>query len=84
MTAPLLLDHIDAGKLLVMPAARVKRLAKRGEIPSVRLPDGEVRFRRADLERWVEEHCSQTQASDSDLIDLAADVAADLLMAVPR
>lgn len=55
-TSPLLIDAREAGRLLDMLPARVSRLAKRGEIPSVVLPDGEVRFSPDDLREWVELH----------------------------
>ena len=53
---PLLVDAREAGRLLDMIPARAKRLARRGALPCVVLPDGEVRFLPADLESWVEEH----------------------------
>lgn len=51
-----LLTSKQAGVMLSMPACRVKRLAKRGHIPHVSLPDGEFRFDSADLRIWVELH----------------------------
>ena len=64
--APLLIDARDAGELLDMPPARVTRLAKRGLLPCIALPDGEFRYLADDLRAWVEEHRrpSSTQASD--------------------
>jgi hypothetical protein len=53
---PLLIDAFDAGRLLDMLPARVTRLAKRGIIPCVELPDGELRFLPEDLRAWVNEH----------------------------
>ena len=49
----ILIDARTAGRLLDMLPARVKRLAKRGEMPSIILPDGEVRFSEDDLRDWV-------------------------------
>lgn len=37
-----------------MLPARVLRLAKRGEIPAVLLPDGEYRFDWAELQTWID------------------------------
>lgn len=51
--APLLIDARDAAYLLGMLPARVLRLAKRGVLPSIILPDGVIRFRRMDLEEWI-------------------------------
>jgi hypothetical protein len=53
---PLLLDAEDAGRLLRMIPARVTRLAKRGQLPCVKLPDGELRYLEEDLARWVREY----------------------------
>lgn len=59
--APILIDARDAGILLSMPSPRVMRLAKRGVLPCVKLPDGELRFSRADLAEWVEQYRQPTQ-----------------------
>ncbi len=53
---PILINARDAGRLLDMILSRATRLAKCGSLPSVLLPDGEYRFRPADLEAWCEEH----------------------------
>jgi len=55
-TRPILIDCNVAGRLLDMLPARVTRLAKRGDLPCVILPDGEVRYSEDDLRSWVEEH----------------------------
>ena len=54
--APLLIDAREAGRLLDMLPARVTRLAKRGDLPCVMLPDGEARFSPDDLRDWVDQH----------------------------
>ncbi len=51
-----LLSDSEAGDILGMIPRRVARLAREGKIPSVVLPDEEVRFDEADLWLWVEEH----------------------------
>ncbi len=48
-----LLTDSEAGELLRMLPVRVVRLAKRGVIPHVALPDGELRFVAADLLNWA-------------------------------
>ena len=50
---PILIDAREAGRLLDMLPARVSRLAKRGDLPCVLLPDGEYRFLPDDLREWV-------------------------------
>ena len=57
-TRPILIDAFDAAKLLSIPAHRVARLAKRGELPCVNLPSGDVRHSEPDLRDWVQEHRS--------------------------
>jgi hypothetical protein len=52
---PILIDASEAGRLLGMLPARVTRLAKRGELPCVVLPDGELRYSEEDLREWVAE-----------------------------
>lgn len=51
-----LLSSSEAADLLRMLPARVVRLAKRGAIPCVLLPDGEIRFDVQELAAWVEQH----------------------------
>jgi hypothetical protein len=48
-----LLDDVEAGELLRMPPRRLTRLAKRGIVPTVALPDGELRYRASDLMEWA-------------------------------
>lgn len=57
-----LLDHFEAAELLSMLPPRLKRMAKRGEVPAVILPDGEIRFDPADLRDWVE-GCKTTEGT---------------------
>ena len=52
MTA--LLDEFDMAELLKLTPRQVVRLAKRGELPSVNLPGGEIRFDPDDIRQWVE------------------------------
>ena len=46
-----LLKPREVDLLLRYPAGRAARLAKKGLLPHVLLPDGELRFRERDLQR---------------------------------
>jgi len=59
-----LLTHHEAGDVLRMLPARVLRFAKSGELPHVKLPDGELRFVESDLWQWVSEHTSGTSENE--------------------
>ena len=50
-----LLTPADVDRILCYPRGRSKRLAKRGKIPHVRLPDGEIRFDADVIDRWLRE-----------------------------
>jgi hypothetical protein len=64
LAEPLLTSwHID--RLLRYPHGRSVRLARRGLIPCVKLPDGEIRFDRDIIERWLRE-CSVEGGSVND------------------
>lgn len=52
---PILLAPPDVDRMLCYPRGPSKRLAKRGQIPHVRLPDGEIRFDPEVIERWLRE-----------------------------
>jgi len=52
-TSPLL-TIFDAACVLRLPARRVKKLAKAGELPAVILPGDEVRFDEAELRAWIQ------------------------------
>jgi excisionase family DNA binding protein len=51
-----LLTDSEAADILRLTPRQVARLAKRGELPSVQLPGGEVRYDLDDLRAWVESH----------------------------
>lgn len=59
-----LLDADDAARLLAVTIRRVKALVRRGEIPHVTLPTGEVRFEPGELSRWLES-CRQPSGEAS-------------------
>lgn len=48
-----LLKPREVDLLLRYPAGRAARLAKRGLLPSIRLPDGEIRFRETDVRKII-------------------------------
>jgi len=55
----------ELDRLLRYPRGRSLRLAKAGQIPFIKLPDGEVRFDEADIERLLTsktEQKNQTKA----------------------
>ena len=52
MTTPLL-DETDVARLLGLTPRQVQKLAKRGDLPVVRLPGDELRFDPDDLRAWV-------------------------------
>jgi len=51
---PLLLDAVEAGRLLSISRTKVLDLAARGEIPSLRI-GGSVRIPRDSLQTWIAE-----------------------------
>ncbi len=52
----LLLTDAEAARLLRMLRSRLVRMARRGDVPCIILPDGDVRFRRGDLAEWIGRH----------------------------
>ena len=59
---PLLLDAIEAGKLLSVSRAKVLDLAGRGEIPSLRVGSS-VRIPRDPLTAWIAENTAPAKSS---------------------
>jgi excisionase family DNA binding protein len=53
MSDEILLTDIEAAEHLRINRARLVRLARRGVVPHILLPDNEIRFRRSDLVEWV-------------------------------
>lgn len=51
-----LLNDSEAAERLRMLPGRLVRLARKGLVPHVLLPDGELRFDPRDLDAWVEAH----------------------------
>ncbi len=58
-----LLTDTEAADILRLTPRQVLRLAGRGELPSVALPNGETRFDPDDIRRWVETRKRPTQAA---------------------
>jgi excisionase family DNA binding protein len=63
MSTTLLTDS-EAAEILRLTARQVARLARRGELPSVELPGGEVRFDPDDLRAWVESRKRPAQSTE--------------------
>jgi hypothetical protein len=66
MTDTHLLDDHEAGDILRMLPSRVSRLARRGIIPHVALPDGELRYLATDLMEWAAQHRRASDAQEAD------------------
>ena len=49
-----LLTAREVAAMLSMSPETVLRMVRRGELPAFRLPTGALRFREAELERWLE------------------------------
>jgi predicted site-specific integrase-resolvase len=48
-----LLIPIEVDRILRYKPGKAERLAKRGKLPHVRLPDGTIRFRESDVEQLL-------------------------------
>ncbi len=55
MNAPLLTAR-EVGELLLLSAETVLRYTREGRLPAIRLPGGALRYREADLEKWLSAH----------------------------
>lgn len=51
-----LLTASEAARILRLAPRRIEQMASRGEMPSVRLPNGETRYDADDLARWIDAH----------------------------
>ncbi len=51
----------DVSLWLNMPTRRVERMARRGQIPCLVLPDGEILFDQAELLMWLNRLREQPQ-----------------------
>jgi len=59
---PDLLTAIEAAERLRVSASTVRRWAQLGLIPAIRLPSGQVRIRRTDVERVLRDGVGDEQA----------------------
>jgi predicted site-specific integrase-resolvase len=48
-----LLIGLEVDDLLRLPRGRSERLARRGKLPCVKLPSGDIRFREGDIHRII-------------------------------
>jgi excisionase family DNA binding protein len=76
-TDEILLTDGEAAKLLRILRTRLVRLARAGKVPCVILPDGEIRFSRADLIEWVAAYRHPAQAIDQVSNDRPTQATAD-------
>jgi hypothetical protein len=56
-----MLTAMDVALWLSLPTGQVERLARRGQIPSVKLPTGDILFDRAELLMWIDHLRDQPQ-----------------------
>lgn len=49
-----LLQSADIDRRLAWPIGRAERLARRGQLPHVRLPDGAIRFHWREIARLID------------------------------
>jgi excisionase family DNA binding protein len=61
VSAPLLTARTVADTLGVTPAT-VLRWTRRGDLPAVRLPSGQVRYRQDDLDLWLADRATGRQS----------------------
>ena len=54
VTTQSLLTNRKAAEVLQVTSGQLARMANRGDLPSVKLPNGERRFIAADLWSWIE------------------------------
>ena len=59
------IQPFDLDRLLAYPRGRSARLARKGLIPCVHLPDGELRFDRERIERWLQQRTDDTNGGDA-------------------
>jgi hypothetical protein len=52
---PQMLTPMDVGLWLSLSTGRVERLARRGQIPAIILPSGDILFDRAELLMWLDD-----------------------------
>jgi excisionase family DNA binding protein len=53
-TLPTLLTPVDVAEWLSLSARQVERMARRGEIPALALPTGDLVFDKSELLMWLD------------------------------
>ena len=61
MTTDRLIRPCELDEWLSYPRGRSQRLARKKLIPCIELPDGEIRFDLAAIEKWLAEHATPTE-----------------------
>jgi len=59
-----LLTSFAVGQILALPSRRVDRLARSGELPSIELPGGELRYDPADIAAWIRSRRAAGKSGD--------------------
>ena len=72
MTGPLLTARAVA-ELLGVSTETVLRWSRRGELPSIRLPGGAVRFHHGEIEAWLAERATPARGVRTTTTDAAQD-----------
>ena len=65
-----LIPPSEIDSLLRLPRGRAKRLAIKGEIPHILLPDGEVRFDPEEMQNWLK-RCRRSANSEEATAEVA-------------
>lgn len=63
----LLMPH-EVDDLFRYPSGKSERLAKRGQIPCIRLPDGSIRFDRAQIEKLLSGDCDHSVNREREVV----------------
>jgi len=56
-----LLTAREVGELLGVSTETVLRWVRAGKLPSIRMPGGALRFRKCDIEEWLDERATLTR-----------------------
>ncbi|NLF08820.1 MAG: helix-turn-helix domain-containing protein [Pirellulaceae bacterium] len=60
-----LLYPSDAAAVLCLTPAQIRTLVRKGLLPHVSLPNGEIRFDPRDLESWVVAHKQESREAEN-------------------
>ncbi len=60
-----LLTAREVADLLAVSAETVLRWTRRGDLPALRLPSGAMRYREADLDRWLAQRATVSSPIDT-------------------